>query len=167
MSKETILAATYIVLAIIGVVLLGWLYRNLPTVLYSLWFVPIVILFVAFKLKLSSKFRKPYVVFLAKAVLGFSLFMSLITLFGDWDGLRDYVGNNYVDGYSVRYYEDCCADDGSPFMAADISTSTWLGRVFLWAFEWVFILMLAALNITVFLIYKGIEKQPLLEKSST
>lgn len=161
MSKEAKLAAVYIVLGIVGLILLGWLYRYLPGLLYFLWFISITILFVAYELKLSGKIRRPYVINLAKATLGFSLIMSLMTLAGDWDGLRDKVGNNYVEGYSVRYYEDCCADDGSPFISADIKTSSWYGRVFLWAFEWVFIISLFVINIIVFLIYKGIEKRPL------
>lgn len=162
MSKEAKLTAVYIVLGIVGLFLFGWLYRNLLVALYFLWFITIAILFVALKLKLSNKFRKPYVINFAKAILGFSLIMSLMIIMGEGERLRDKVGNNYVEGYSVIYYEDCCTDAGRPFMSADIVTSTWYGRVFLWAFEWVFIISLFFLNIIVFLIYKGIEKQPLL-----
>ena len=59
------------------------------------------------------------------------VYISLILCFGNgiYHHIRDYIGNHFVDGYSVIYY-----NDGE----MTISTSHWYARFGLWLFGFVF-----------------------------
>ena len=95
MLKETKLTILYFIFGFVGLLVYGWIFRNMPFVLYFLWFISIVILFIVFKLKLFSKFRVPYIINYAKITLGFSLLTSAMALWGDFLWFLDKMGNEY------------------------------------------------------------------------
>jgi hypothetical protein len=127
MSKETKLTILYFTLGFVGLLFYGWIFRNMPFVLYFLWIISIVILFIVFKLKLFSKFRAPYIINYAKVTLGFSMLTSAMALWGDFAWFLDKKGNEY-------------------------------SGLLIWVLNWASIILLLAINYTVFRVYKAIEQ---------
>ena len=96
---------------------------------------------------------------LTKIALIIFMLVSFLGMIFYGDSFVDYVGYNYVDGFSVEHYMTCCGDDGGPYPASDIRTSHWYSRVGLWMLMWVLILLALIFQFGVYvLLYTKLEK---------
>ena len=68
--------------------------------------------------------------------------------------LRDIIGYELIDGYSVHYYPDH-DDFGRAHLAADIHFKNWYVKVVLWLSEWILLFFCFTIP---FLTWKGITK---------
>lgn len=132
-----IMIASLLVLGLWAVVIFGQLFRSHMTEFLLLWFfIPVVAFWlntnpVRYYLSISSLKIARTILFGVVIVLSFASFAH-------YDRVRDYLGQQFVEGYEVKYYEDS-DDNGRPTTAADVSTEHWYSRFGLWLFEWIFL----------------------------
>jgi hypothetical protein len=137
------MVGTLIVLGFFAIIIYGELFRAYMPVFLFLWFfLPVVALWLN-----TQRVRSAFSISSLKIVRGF-LIAAVVSLsfvsFSNYNHIRDSVGQRFVDGYRVGYYEDT-DDVGRPVRAASVSTSHWYGRLGLWLFEWAFLGACAAL----------------------
>lgn len=131
------MVATLLVLGLASVAVFGELYRAHMPVFVCLWFfIPVVAYWLNTRPVLSTFSVSSFKV--ARAFL-FGIVMAVsFASFANFDRIRDSIGNFFVDGYEVIYYE--VADEyGRPTTASDVSTVHWYSKFVLWIFEWSFL----------------------------
>lgn len=64
-----------------------------------------------------------------------ALIIAGISCWWYWDNFRDYLGHQYISGYTVEYVPDVDSD-GNPTMRADWHTASWITSVALYIGMW-------------------------------
>jgi hypothetical protein len=118
-----VIVGTLIVLGLYALIIFGELFRAYMPVFLFLWFfLPVVALWLN-----TQPVRSAFSISSLKVTRGF-LVAAVVSLslvsFAHYNQIRDSVGQRFVDGYKVGYYEDV-DDVGRPVRAASVSTSHW------------------------------------------
>lgn len=85
-----------------------------------------------------------------------------VYMFAHVDSARNKIGFRYIEGYRVESYPDV-DEFGRDMMATDAYASNWLGRLFLWAFGWAYIILCVAIPVLTWklcsIVYNKIPKK--------
>ncbi len=129
--------AALILLGLWGLSIAGEIYRAYLGVFLLIWlFIPIVSLWLRTHRIIASS-TATQIRRVRNALIGGAVFLSF-SAFAHFGLIRDVIGERFVAGYHVNYYED--SDEyGRPFRASDTVTDHWYSKVGLWVFEWAFL----------------------------
>lgn len=110
--------------------------RHLAVLIFLVVFMPAL----AFWISTSDLFKTTPLsnLILIRNVLPWIAIALSLTAIIYFDSIRDIIGEKFVDGYHVTYYEDL-NEYGLPSTAAEIKTDSWLSRFGLWLFELLFV----------------------------
>lgn len=131
------MVATLFVLGLLAVAGFGQLFRAYISVFIFLWlFMPVVAFWLNTQPVLSTFSISSLKI--ARAFLFAVVLVTSFASFAHYDRIRDSLGQQFVEGYEVGYYEDT-DEYGRPSIAANVSTEHWYSKFELWLFEWTFL----------------------------
>lgn len=136
---QSIVIAVLSLVALVALFSLGEGFRVHTAVFILFW---LCTLFAALLLRtehIRSRLSIPILRVFRGALVGLAAFLSFAS-FANYDRIRDAVGRELIDGYTVTHYEDT-DDAGDPYTASRASTSHWYSQFGLWVLEWVFVVL--------------------------
>lgn len=138
-----LVVAILVALGLWALMIYGELFRaHMPAFMFLWIFVPVV----AWWLN-TSRMRSQFPVAALKvfrAILLTVVVLVSVGAFAHYDRIRDAIGQRYVDGYHVAYYEDT-DDSGRPIRTGIVRTAHWYSKLALWLFEWLIVAACLAL----------------------
>ena len=136
---DTILGLLSIVGLLVLAAVVGDLFRAYPTVFFVLWFaIPIFVIILRYSKYnelLSRKSAKWLRIISVSVVIGVSF-----CIFSNFNHIRDRIGYENIKGYYSEYYPDT-DEYGRSTQGVSIHTSHSLGKLILWLFEWIFVIL--------------------------